>query len=190
MARHLTRRELCVAASAGLAAFHLVGCGEEDPPPPDGSLPGGSDASAPPGPDAGEPEAPDAGPASGADASEPVDASGQGCAAGGSSLDAGPADAIAVDSALFFRSDNLFVARDSRGIFALTAICTHQGCTVGFRPASADFRCPCHGSTFALDGTVTASPATRPLPHLACCIDAAGRVIVDKSRTVSADVRA
>jgi cytochrome b6-f complex iron-sulfur subunit len=48
----------------------------------------------------------------------------------------------------------------------LTAICTHEGCTVsGFQ--STSFVCPCHGSTFSTGGTVVQGPATRALASFA-----------------------
>jgi Rieske Fe-S protein len=44
----------------------------------------------------------------------------------------------------------------------LTAICTHEGCTVsGFQ--NTNFVCPCHGSTYSTGGAVTKGPATRAL---------------------------
>jgi len=44
----------------------------------------------------------------------------------------------------------------------LTAICTHEGCTVsGFQ--SPNFVCPCHGSNYSTSGAVTRGPATRAL---------------------------
>ncbi|HEX2300553.1 MAG TPA: Rieske (2Fe-2S) protein [Pseudonocardiaceae bacterium] len=47
---------------------------------------------------------------------------------------------------------------------AFSAICTHQGCTVG-SVQDGTINCPCHGSKFAVtDGSVVDGPATRPLP--------------------------
>jgi cytochrome b6-f complex iron-sulfur subunit len=45
---------------------------------------------------------------------------------------------------------------------AVTAVCTHEGCTVsGF--ASGQYVCPCHGSHFNTSGGVLAGPASVPL---------------------------
>jgi glycine/D-amino acid oxidase-like deaminating enzyme/nitrite reductase/ring-hydroxylating ferredoxin subunit len=57
------------------------------------------------------------------------------------------------------------VYKDADGqVHAVSAICTHLGCTVGFNPSDTTWDCPCHGSRFATDGTVIQGPATRNLP--------------------------
>ena len=56
------------------------------------------------------------------------------------------------------------VFRDAEGVYALSTICTHLGCVV--KAAPDGFECPCHGSRFALDGSVTKGPAPRALPWL------------------------
>jgi nitrite reductase/ring-hydroxylating ferredoxin subunit len=53
---------------------------------------------------------------------------------------------------------------------ALSATCTHAACLVGFAPAANDLRCPCHGATFALDGSVQGGPTVIPLPVYAATI--------------------
>ena len=59
---------------------------------------------------------------------------------------------------------------DEQTVLAYTAICTHQGCTVG--PADAEFHCPCHGSVYsAADGTVLGGPAPEPLQRYAAGFD-------------------
>jgi Rieske Fe-S protein len=46
---------------------------------------------------------------------------------------------------------------------ALDAVCTHEGCTVGFDQTK--LHCDCHGSEFGFDGAVLQGPANRPLRH-------------------------
>ena len=56
------------------------------------------------------------------------------------------------------------VHRDDAGkLHAVSAQCTHLGCIVHFNDAERAWECPCHGSRFAVDGTVIQGPANRPL---------------------------
>jgi len=48
-------------------------------------------------------------------------------------------------------------------IVAYSPSCTHLGCAVHWETGESRFKCPCHGSDFALDGKVLAGPAPRPL---------------------------
>ena len=54
--------------------------------------------------------------------------------------------------------------RDERGeTHVRSARCTHLGCLVAWNPAERSWDCPCHGSRFAVDGSVITGPATRAL---------------------------
>ncbi|MGN9779659.1 FAD-dependent oxidoreductase [Micromonospora sp. H33] len=56
------------------------------------------------------------------------------------------------------------VYRDDDGkSHAVSATCTHLGCTVGFNEVERTWDCPCHGSRFHPDGSVIHGPATQPL---------------------------
>jgi Rieske Fe-S protein len=52
---------------------------------------------------------------------------------------------------------------------ALHSTCPHAGCPVDYLNDEGHFFCPCHASSFSLDGTVKSktSPAARPLDSLA-----------------------
>ena len=41
-----------------------------------------------------------------------------------------------------------FLFRTKTGVFAYSAICTHQGCTVDYFKAGKKLVCPCHGASF------------------------------------------
>lgn len=71
----------------------------------------------------------------------------------------------AVGSAALMQTSigDFLVAHTAQNAFvALTAVCTHQTCTItGF--ASQTYVCPCHGSTFDVNGRVLGGPAPAPL---------------------------
>jgi cytochrome b6-f complex iron-sulfur subunit len=54
------------------------------------------------------------------------------------------------------------IFKDDDGVYAISTICTHLGCIV--KNTNEGFECPCHGSRFAPDGTVTKGPAPTALP--------------------------
>ena len=62
---------------------------------------------------------------------------------------------------------SFLVSRTGQDTFsAVTAICTHEGCTVtGFE--NQRYVCPCHGSQFTTSGAVVQGPASSPLRQFA-----------------------
>lgn len=82
-----------------------------------------------------------------------------------------------------------YLVADARGIFALTAVCTHRGCLV-LSEGPTGFGCPCHDSAYDLQGQVTEGPAKLPLRHLAVKeMESNGRLQVDVSTTVPPETR-
>lgn len=82
-----------------------------------------------------------------------------------------------------------YLAADERGVFALTAICTHRGCLV-LSEGPTGFGCPCHDSAYNLQGEVTEGPAKLPLRHLAVQeSEPGGRLQVDISTAVPPETR-
>lgn len=82
-----------------------------------------------------------------------------------------------------------YLAADDRGIFALTAVCTHRGCLV-LSQGPTGYGCPCHDSAYDFQGEVTEGPAKLPLRHLEVkAIDPKGRLQVDVSTMVPPETR-
>ena len=62
---------------------------------------------------------------------------------------------------------------------ALSATCPHAGCLVEMESTGKCFRCPCHNSTFTLDGGIVApSPSPRAMDGLECRVAKNGEVEV------------
>jgi Rieske Fe-S protein len=66
------------------------------------------------------------------------------------------------------------VRKDATTAVAFDAHCTHQQCIVNPDVANNRLACPCHGSTFDLNGNVINPPATRPLSMLPATVEADG----------------
>lgn len=65
-------------------------------------------------------------------------------------------------SQAFLPESRIFITSTEKGIMAISAVCTHLGCTVG--KVEWGYRCPCHGSRFDSAGRVLRGPAPKPLP--------------------------
>ena len=58
-----------------------------------------------------------------------------------------------------------------RDVVAYAPQCTHLGCAYHWDERNRNFLCPCHTSTFSLDGTVLTGPAPRPLDRYQVKVD-------------------
>ena len=76
---------------------------------------------------------------------------------------------------------NVGVFRAADGVHAISLVCTHLGCIV--KQAADGFECPCHGSRFDRDGSVTKGPAPRALPWLKMT-GGGGQWVVDEGAAV------
>jgi Rieske Fe-S protein len=64
---------------------------------------------------------------------------------------------------------------------AINVVCPHAGCFVNYQPDHGHYLCPCHNSSFALDGKIKdpASPSPRALDTLEVKISEDGGVWVN-----------
>jgi cytochrome b6-f complex iron-sulfur subunit len=84
----------------------------------------------------------------------------------------------------FKDTQKVWIVNNNTELYALSAICTHLGCTPNWLNAEGKFKCPCHGSGFRPSGLNFEGPAPRPLERFALSIDDSGQLVVDKSRSL------
>src|SRR5262245_1653282 len=81
-----------------------------------------------------------------------------------------------------FKSRGVWLVRDQLGIYALSTVCTHLGCTPNWLEAEQKFKCPCHGSGYYKTGVNFEGPTPRPLERFAITLADDGQIVVDKSQ--------
>jgi len=67
------------------------------------------------------------------------------------------------------------------GIYALSTVCTHLGCTPNWLQGEQKFKCPCHGSGYYKNGINFEGPTPRPLERYAISLADDGQILVDKN---------
>lgn len=65
----------------------------------------------------------------------------------------------------------LFIRESEDSVRVLDPTCTHQKCTVEYNRDNQRIVCPCHGSTYSLDGQVLTGPADKPLQLFDAALD-------------------
>ena len=83
----------------------------------------------------------------------------------------------------FKKEFNVWVVRNDEGIYALSTVCTHLGCTPNWLIGERKFKCPCHGSGFRFSGINFEGPAPRPLERYKIYLSGDGQIIVDKTKS-------
>jgi cytochrome b6-f complex iron-sulfur subunit len=85
----------------------------------------------------------------------------------------------------FQKDHRIWVVRNTEGIFVISAICTHLGCTPDWKPSENKFKCPCHGSGYDPEGINFEGPAPRPMDRAHVALDPDGQIVVDLSKLYS-----
>jgi Rieske Fe-S protein len=113
---------------------------------------------------------------------------GYACGTGGVSLGINATDVAPMSAMkLELQTQHLWLCRDKGGIYAMSAECTHLGCDAEIvDPAnvSKGFLCPCHGATYAFDGSHPTAPAPSALQHFLVCATVSGVLVVDLAQPV------
>ncbi len=82
----------------------------------------------------------------------------------------------------FQNAYRIWVVRNTEGIFVISAICTHLGCTPDWKASENKFKCPCHGSGYDPEGVNFEGPAPRPMDRAHVELNPEGQILVDLSR--------
>ena len=109
------------------------------------------------------------------------------------------------DGLKFLPDERLFVFREGKTFHAISAVCTHLGCTVRAEALSQPevmtvegaplrvthrFLCPCHGSKYSGDGSNVSGPAPKPLAwYFLSLAPDDGQLVVDLALPVGQDFR-
>ena len=109
------------------------------------------------------------------------------------------------DGMKFLPELRLFVFREGKVFHAVSAVCTHLGCTVRAEALSQvetrtvegaplrmthRFMCPCHGSAYSGDGGNVSGPAPKPLAWYELSVSPDdGQLVVDLAQEVGRDFR-
>jgi cytochrome b6-f complex iron-sulfur subunit len=109
------------------------------------------------------------------------------------------------EGAKYLDDKRVFIFRERNTFYAISASCTHLGCTVKMQRLSQpkkvtvgarvfeeqqEFHCPCHGSRYYGDGTNYAGPAPKPLSYLKLELAPEdGQLVVDSAIPVEQEFR-
>lgn len=76
----------------------------------------------------------------------------------------------------------VIVLQSQDKLFAFSAKCTHEGCTVTFQPGQSVIWCPCHDGRFDLTGRVLSGPPPQPLTKYAAQRQPDGGIVISEER--------
>lgn len=88
-----------------------------------------------------------------------------------------------VGSSTYFAAHYLWLFHGEGGFHAISAVCTHLGCTVEHTEAG-EFTCPCHGSKFDAAGEVMGGPAPKGLVWVELSVSPEGWLVADTLKGV------
>lgn len=76
----------------------------------------------------------------------------------------------------------VIVFQSADQLFALSAKCTHEGCTITFQPGQSVLWCPCHDGRFDLTGRVLSGPPPQALARFTAQRQPDGGIVVSEQK--------
>ena len=76
----------------------------------------------------------------------------------------------------------VIVIQNEDQLVALSAKCTHEGCTVTFTPGQSVIWCPCHDGRFDLTGRVVSGPPPKPLTRYIAKKQPDGVIVISEEK--------
>ena len=67
-------------------------------------------------------------------------------------------------------------------LFAFSAKCTHEGCTITYQPGQSVLWCPCHDGRFDLNGRVLSGPPPQPLAKYEARRQPDGSIVISEQK--------
>jgi cytochrome b6-f complex iron-sulfur subunit len=79
-------------------------------------------------------------------------------------------------------SQRVIVFQSQDQLCALSAKCTHEGCTVTYQPGQSVIWCPCHDGRFDLNGHVISGPPPQPLTKYLAQRQPDGGIVISEEK--------
>lgn len=80
----------------------------------------------------------------------------------------------------FGNQPGILIRKQNGEYTALSAVCTHLGCTVQYRPGENVIWCACHNGMYSLEGANISGPPPRPLERYDVHVQG-DEIVIDKA---------
>lgn len=106
-------------------------------------------------------------------------------------VDGGNLKDVPIGSLKAVANEPVILGRDAAGLYAMSAICTHQQCDISQSGSilATSIVCSCHGSRFDVNGAVKVGPASSPLDHYSVTLGSDGAITIHADKLVPLSTR-
>ncbi len=102
----------------------------------------------------------------------------------GSFVDGGDPRDLPTTGVVDLVDERISLVRHDDDVKALSQVCPHLGCAVGYCESSGQFECPCHGSTFNRIGEYRSGPSPRGLDRFGVSLADDGHLMIDTAMVI------